>query len=429
MIIQILVLYYCIAQRYSGILYKESIMRFFKPSWLAILISASLFSETIYASAFQLYELGTPIIGTAGVGQAALATDASTSYFNPAGMGVLNNSQFMLGSQLLLPYTNFSSNTATTISGDNGGNAATLTPGMSLYYTYRYSPDITLGVSMTTPYGGTLNYNDGWIGRFVVQNVLFYTINLNPSLSYRINNWAWIGGGVSLEYMKLHETVALPIPLLPDGQATIDVANYAPGFNAGILLMPFASTKIGIAYRSEIKHNLHGDTTFLRINATPNSSTTMIMPQNVMMSMTHDINQFTLLGELGWSNWSSMQNTILTVENYSAVTPRNWRDTYRIGIGGQYHMNPCFLLQTGIAYDSSPTNTANRLPDIPMDRQIRVGAGIMYKLVKHVMLGMSYEYLNLGNAHIDDTSSNGVLSGSYSRNYANTLQVSLNIDL
>lgn len=133
-------------------------MRFLRVS---ILISSLILHQTIYAAAFQYYELGTPIIGTAAVGQAALSNGASTAYFNPAGMAALTKSQLMLGSEILIPYAKFDPNNETTFSGDNGGEAASLLPGMALYYVYSYSPQMKFGVSLTSPYGGMLNYNDG----------------------------------------------------------------------------------------------------------------------------------------------------------------------------------------------------------------------------------------------------------------------------
>ena len=73
---------------------------------LAAIIGTSLISSSAYAAAFQLYELGTPLIGTADVGQATVS-DASTSYFNPAGMARLDSTQYMLGSQVVVPFVNF----------------------------------------------------------------------------------------------------------------------------------------------------------------------------------------------------------------------------------------------------------------------------------------------------------------------------------
>src|SRR5689334_729948 len=72
-----------------------------------LLTTSLLVSNYAFAAAFQFYELGTPIIGTAGVGQAALAEDASTAYFNPAGMAALQGTQFMVGSEVIVPYAHF----------------------------------------------------------------------------------------------------------------------------------------------------------------------------------------------------------------------------------------------------------------------------------------------------------------------------------
>jgi len=286
-------------------------------------------------------------------------------------------------------------------------------------------------VSLTSPYGGMLNYSDGWVGRYVIQFAEFYTINLNPSIAYRVNDWLSVGAGAAIEYMNLQETVALPILpyFIVDGQVRMSLASFAPGYNLGVMLTPYQSTRIGLAYRSQIIHNLHGNSTFLRIGVTPNTSTRMVMPKNLILSFSQKINQFTLLGELGWANWASMHNTILNVANYSIVAPEDWNNTYRVGLAGQYNVNPCLLLQAGASYDSSPTNESHRLPDLPMDRQVRIGAGVMVKLIREATLGVSYEYINFGRASIDNVSRIGSLIGSYSRNYANTVQVSLNVEM
>lgn len=398
---------------------------------LSLLFTAAspfLFSSPAQAAAFQLYELGTPIVGTAGVGQAAVANDASTVYFNPAGMTALPATQIMLGSEVVLPYTNFSPNSGTTIAGSNGGSAGVLLPALSGYFVYNYAPKLKLGLGITSPYAGALFYANHWVGRYIVQQMYLFTVNVNPAIAYQINNWLALGAGVSIEYASLYQTVALPVQPTVDGQASVNTGNVAPGFNLGMFLTPYPNTKIGVAYRSQIVHHLSGNVNFLNISTTPSAHTKMVMPANIIASISQNINnQFTLLGELGWANWSSMRNTVLTVDGFSAVTPQNWHDTYRIGLGGQYHMQVPLLLQAGISYDSSPTSSAKRTPNLPMDRQIRIGAGIEYFISKAATFGLSYEYLNFGSAPINNMSSLGTLSGNYSRNYANFFQASLNV--
>jgi long-chain fatty acid transport protein len=123
-----------------------------------------------------------------------------------------------------------------------------------------------------------------------------------------------------------------------------------------------------------------------------------------------------------------MVNTAVSVLGFTATIPQHWHDTYRLGLGGQYQYKPFLMFQLGGSYDSSPTSSSRRLPALPMDRQVRAGAGVVYTIAQVVKLGLSYEYINFGNAAINNTSNQGILSGSYTRNYANVLQASLNVE-
>lgn len=405
-------------------------MKLRRLSLITAAVTPLLFSHLAHGAAYQLYELGTPIVGTAGVGQAAVAEDASTVYFNPAGMTMLPSTQVMLGSELSLPYTNFSPNSSNTISGNNGGNAGVLSPALGGYFVYNASQNFKVGFGVTTPYAGALYYTNHWVGRYVVQQMELLTININPAIAYRAADWVSIGAGFSYEYASLYQTNALRLTSLLDGQAAVNLGNFAPGFNLGVLFTPQEATKIGIAYRTQIVHHLTGSVDFANISTTPTAQTRLVMPANFIASLSQDISDtFTLLGELGWANWSSMRNTVLTVDGYSAVTPLNWNDTFRIGFGGQFRALDPLILQAGLSYDSSPTTKSRRTPNLPMDRQIRLGAGIEYYMQPSVTLGLSYEYMNMGSAPIMETSSVGVLAGNYSRNYANFFQASLNVGM
>lgn len=400
-----------------------------KPLRLALPILSTFLATPVFAAAFQLYELGTPVIGTAGVGQAAIAMDASTAYFNPAGMTQLSATQFLLGSEIIIPDVHFKKNNDNTTTGNNGGNASPLTPGVGMYFVYSATPSIKLGASLTSPYDGFLTYNDGWAGRYMVQNTQLLTMNLNPSAAYKINQWLSIGVGAAIEYAGLYQTVALPYQPNNDGQITVKVHDYSPGYNAGLLLTPYQQTKIGIAYRSRILHTMHGNLTFLRIPETPSVTTAITMPQNVIVSLAQVIGQrFTLLGEAGWSNWATMDKNVLNVDGVNATTILDWRNTYRLGLGGQYNLNSVIKLQAGASYDSSPTDSEKRTPNLPMDRQVRVGTGAIFMLNRFAQLAVSYEYINFGNAEINNGSAyGGVLAGSYAENYANVVQASINI--
>jgi len=117
---------------------------------ISAVLLATLIPTLTQAAAYQLYETGTPLNGTAAVGQAAVASDASTAFYNPAGMAILPGSELMLGAQTMVPNIHFSKGAATTIRGDNGGNAAILTPGMAHWHRFAvgYHPKCASGCNL-----------------------------------------------------------------------------------------------------------------------------------------------------------------------------------------------------------------------------------------------------------------------------------------
>jgi len=70
-------------------------------AWWSItaVIAVATFPIHVRAAGFELYEMGTPDLGTASAGRAAMAKDASTVFGNPAGMTKLDRSQILVGIQ------------------------------------------------------------------------------------------------------------------------------------------------------------------------------------------------------------------------------------------------------------------------------------------------------------------------------------------
>jgi long-chain fatty acid transport protein len=70
-------------------------------------------------------------------------------------------------------------------------------------------------------------------------------------------------------------------------------------------------------------------------------------------------------------------------------------------LGAQYLFAERWLWSVGAAYDTSPVDGEDqRTPDLPLDRQIRIGTGIQYDWNKAVTVGAAYQYLNAGEAKI-----------------------------
>lgn len=388
---------------------------------------------SVYAAAIQVYEFGTPTLGLAAVGQ-SVTQNASASYLNPAAMSALDSSELMLGSELIVTRTRFRPNTFNTFRGNDGNNAGGLLPGLAIFSVLETSmPELKFGLSLASPFAGSLNYNDGWVGRYFVQTINLITLDLNPSISYAINDQFSLGGGVLIEYAQLNETIGIPPDRtfgISDGQSDLRLRKTTPGFNLGLYFQPCCETKFGIAYRSKMHHRLRGKSTFLSLRIEPHLFSILKLPQGVIGSVSHDVTEcWTVLGELGWSNWHTFNSTVIHIDDVTLTIPRNWKDTYRVGAASQFKVLPTLLFQLGASFDSSPTNAKLRLPDLPVDKQLRLGTGIVYTTLDCVELGLNYSFIHFGKAAIFHETRLGTLSGKYKKNIGNFFGLSLNVQL
>ena len=95
----------------------------------ALLLAA--FSGAASAAAFQLWEQNASGLGTAYAGSAAVADNASTNFFNPAGLTQLGGFQFSAGVAAVGPSYEFR-NQNSTGTGGNGGKCRRLGCGAQL---------------------------------------------------------------------------------------------------------------------------------------------------------------------------------------------------------------------------------------------------------------------------------------------------------
>jgi long-chain fatty acid transport protein len=123
------------------------IRRFYYQALLAILI-VILHAPAVWAGGVWLYEGGTPDLGAAGAGRAALAADASTTSVNPTGMTRRDRSQLLAAVQGLYINTQFNTDLSG-FGGVDGGNAGGFVPNGGLHYVHRVTDGFRLGISAT----------------------------------------------------------------------------------------------------------------------------------------------------------------------------------------------------------------------------------------------------------------------------------------
>ena len=87
-------------------------------------VAVMLATQSALAAGFYISEVGTPLsLGTAGAANPTNTVTADSSWSNPAGMTGLDQSELLGGFQVVVPNMRFDSSSATTASGNDGGNS------------------------------------------------------------------------------------------------------------------------------------------------------------------------------------------------------------------------------------------------------------------------------------------------------------------
>ena len=395
------------------------------------------FVTTARGAGLLLYETGAPDLGTASAGRTAMAADASTAAANPAGMTQLDRTELQTASGALLPFTNFDVAPETTTSGGGGGNAGVFTPIGGLFFVYKLSEKLRLGVAAVSNFGLSANYGLKWVGRYYLTYESIITGTVNPSIAYEVNKWLSVGAGFSFSVgrLKFQSKINNVLPRAQDGGLALESWDEAFGGNVGVLLKPISKLRIGLTYQSPVDYkfgfrphltNLGPGLNLIRKRiGGAKVNIPMEVPQQVMLSGVYDvIPNWSLMGNVGWQNWSAFSEFpigISTAKQRTVTANLHFSDTCQIAIGQQLRIGEKWLWSAGFAYDSSTVSKTNRVPVLPIDRQLRYGTGIQYQINRDITAGAAWELMDAGPGPYSARRGPlaGTLQGHYSTNYLN----------
>lgn len=373
---------------------------------LAIHLALAGFASTAQASGFALVEQNASGLGNAFAGQAAAATDASTIFFNPAGMTMLPDRQVVVAGHLIAPNANFSGSSSPTVPGLNdggdGGDAGDLAFVPNGYFAFRLTPDVHLGVGVNAPFGLKTEYDADWAGSTQAVKSKLVTINVNPSIAWRVNSSLSLGAGLSIQYADATLTNRIA-----NGLAKVEGDDYGWGFNLGAIWHLGEATRIGVAYRSEVDLTLEGAVAFTALpglNGPVTAKTTL--PDSASLSVFHALNsRWDILADVTWTGWSDFDELriVRTSGALVGLTPENWDDSYRYSLGANYHMNEKLTLRGGVAFDETPVDDTFRTARIPDEDRTWIALGAQYRLSDRSTLDFGYAHLFVKDADIDKT--------------------------
>jgi len=397
--------------------------------YLAVALIAITYS--VKAEGYAVNVQGAKQIGMGHVG-VALNWDASSMQFNPGALATLDAKYSLsMGGSLVWSNTDY---THPTNSAFNTETDNPISPPFYLYGSAKLTDKFAVGLAVYTPFGSSNVWGDNWAGKYLLQEITLKSIYIQPTVSYKVNDWMSVGAGLNIVYGQFELNKAFPIlgnplappsptnPILADGNAELSGNTIKYGYNIGIFLQPTEKLNIGISYRSKVDielDNSEGEGKFnypssiagvpdnmyqalvagYKANGVTDGSftATLPLPASLNVGLAYQVDEKWLVSaDVNFVEWSVYKNLdFVSPEPTSALNSSNKRDwdnsiTYRIG--AQYSLNEKVDLRAGFYYDETPTNDKYYAPETPGADKIGITGGFSYLLNEKFSIDAAFIY-------------------------------------
>lgn len=353
--------------------------------------TAILTSLNAFASGLFLQEAVVANAGTTGAGDGVYTRSAAAMWTNPATMSHMGESKTTINTMafdLEMKYQ------------DNGekqdGKAHSVMPSFGAFHAHQVTDKLHLGIALGAVGGSSLDYGSDWAGAGLLEDITLTAMQINPSLSYKLNDQWSVGAGVQFSWGAFQQTTSL----LTAKQDT----DWAYGYNLGVMYTPTDKLKLGASYRSKLEHEFNNDVKGL--GSVANSlSTEIILPEIIDVSASYALNsQLDLLASIQFHRWSEWDETVLdfgATDIGGVPIKRDWDDVWKFAVGADYQLNSDWRLKAGFSYETSPQDDPSmQWADLPVGEQYRysVGASTYWD---DILIDVFYEYADLGSVDMN----------------------------
>ncbi|RIX49041.1 MAG: transporter [Rhodocyclales bacterium GT-UBC] len=371
----------------------------------AVLLLA--FSGVASAAAFQLWEQNASGLGNAYAGSAAIADNASTIFFNPAGMTQMTGLQLSAGAVGVGAYYEFR-NSGSTVSGNDGGNAGGWAAVPNGYFSAQLTNDLFLGFGVSVPFGLATEYNDSnWVGRFQSLKSEIRTVNYNPSVAYRINDKISLGLGINYQTINAEMTNMTPV-----GLYRVKGDDSTWGWNAGALFTLSPAMRVGVSYRSTMDYTLDGTRSVAGVSRPATAS--IKLPDTFILSVWQQVSdRWEAMGDLSYTNWSTVDKLNIRTSAGTDVETFGYKDSWRIAWGAAYKATDAMKLKFGLAYDRTPVTNTDRSARVPDNDRLWFSLGGQWNAGRYGKFDLGYSYLYVKDPSISQSKLGTTLRGQY----------------
>lgn len=327
-------------------------------------------------------------LSIAGLGTAdtlvANPVEVGALAYNPAAMSFHKDRNLVLGLTAVWPDSR--------VTPEGGSNRISDDPDSpifvpNLYFMSPVTDSLTLGVGVNAPFGLETKWKEGTFPEFAgplaplePTKSRLEMFNLNPNLSYRINEHASLAAG--LDYYKVRDATSdtQGIGLSGDGDDL--------GWNAAFMYV-LDRWSFGLSYLSAVEVELDGEFDASRVlGFKVDSKTKLDFPDILRLGVRYQATEkLAVEFDFDRTGWSAFDEIVVkSADNVPAagisrgsvlaVTTNNWRDTNSYHIGATYQLMPATQLRLGYTLNENPQPESYFSPRYPNARRHLFSAGL-----------------------------------------------------
>lgn len=403
---------------------------------IATICLVFLCSGSAFSSGFSIYEASVRANGVLGA-FSAYADDASTIFYNPAGLGGLEGINVTGGLTIIAPRSTFRNLSPLAPIGQEASMEKQEYFVPNFYGSYQITDNLTAGIGVNAPFGLGTKWPEDWVGRGSAIETSIETIFVTPSVGYEFPNTGIgdirVGAGLRIAAhgkVKLSRAVT---SFSPEGTFTLDGDLKEPvyGFNAGIQYEPTDKVTFGFTYRSEVTTDFEGDATFENLSvgfpSSAQGGAQITMPASYVAAVNVEpIKGLRTELDYVWWGWSSYDELVIEFDQpipalggSTIVNERNYKDSWQLRFGAEYTELPVegLTLRGGIAYDENPIRDRYVDPTLPDSDRWLFSGGLSYQVTDYFAVDASYIFIRAKQRKVTNTNEGGI-DGVYTT-YAN----------
>lgn len=338
---------------------------------------------TAHASGFLIYDLSGEALGRASAVSAG-TTEPAAVWFNPAALSFMGGTSASVGGVLVSARSRFSPSGGGEDTSSKRGNF--LLP--TIFAHSAITDRVALGMGVFTAFGIGIEWPDGWVGREAAIGASLQTVDLNPTVAFRVHPTFSVAAGFNAVRGVVDFNTGLPT--LVGGNVRLVGGTWGYGVNVAALYRPLPERlHFALTYRSRVTLDFSGQADFdpnpefVRMLPDQSGTASITLPDIITLGvMGRPLPALSLGFDVNVVRWSSYDRVDIEFESAPSRTLQpNGSDTFTLRAGADYALPRCpgLHLRAGVIFDHSAIADANRGPGLPDANRLDGALGAGYR--------------------------------------------------